>query len=69
MITVTRTTRPLPLQLLTAIRIWWIEYRLRAAETDLQSYRSEVRYRIAQMRLHRRHCNTLRVQKIMLERE
>lgn len=68
MITVTRTTRPLPLQLWVFIRIWWIEYRLGNAETDLESYRSEVRYRIAQMRIHRRHCQDLRVQKALLER-
>lgn len=68
MITTISTTRPLPSRLLTTIRIWWIERRLRSAEADLKSYRSEVRYRIAQMRLHRRHCNTLRIQKILLER-
>lgn len=68
MITVTRTTRPLPLQFWTSIRIWWVEQRIRAAEADLKSYRSEVRYRIAQMRLHRRHCGTLRIEKMRLEK-
>ena len=68
MINVINTRSALPIRLFNMLRIAYIDFRLGGAETDLESYRGEVRMRIAQMRLHRRRCQELRVQRSLLER-